>query len=139
MKAEKLIVPAIRDSLSIISDYVKEMAKQAGLDRQKSGNLRRAVDEIATNIIEHGYAKKEDRGIIELEAQLDRAALIISLEDTGISYNPTEHPPPNDLEKPLEEREIGGLGVYLAQISVDKLIYERIGQRNCNRLIVYLS
>ncbi|MEM8778190.1 MAG: ATP-binding protein [Cyanobacteria bacterium P01_G01_bin.49] len=139
MNGEKLIVPAIRDSLSIISDYVLEVAKEAGLDRKKRNNLRRAVDEIATNIIEHGYLEKKGRGILEIEATIDQSALIIFLEDTGIPYDPTQHPTPTDLESPLEERKMGGLGVYLAQISVDKLIYERVDNRNCNQLIVYRS
>ena len=139
MKGDKLIVPAVRDSLSTISDYVKEIAQQAGLGGKKSQNLRRAVDEIATNIIEHGYVHKKGQEFLELEAQFDRSVLIISLEDTGIPFNPIKHPTPNNFNKPLEDREIGGLGVYLAQISVDELIYERIGHRNCNRLIVYMK
>lgn len=139
MNSKKLIVPAIRDSLSIIAEYVKEVSKKARLDSKKSNNLRRAVDEIATNIIEYGYCQQETPGILELEANFAQTSLIISLEDTGIPYDPTQHPTPNDLESPLEEREIGGLGIYLAQMSVDKLIYERIGNRNRNQLIVYHS
>ena len=139
MNGEKLIVPALRDSLTIIADYVKEVSQKAGLDRKKTNNLRRAVDEIATNIIEHGYTDRGSKGTVELKAEMEQNALIIYVEDTGIPYDPTQQPIPNNLENPLAERDIGGLGVYLAQISVDQLIYERIENRNCNKLIVYLA
>lgn len=137
MNDEKLIVPALRDSLTIIADYVKEVSKKAGLDPKKTNNLRRAVDEIATNIIEHGYANQKGKGTVELQAKLDQNALTIYIEDTGIPYDPTQQPTPNNLENPLSERDIGGYGVYLAQISVDQLIYERIDNRNRNQFIVY--
>ncbi len=137
MNGKKLIVPALRDSLSIISDYVKEVSKKAGLERKKSNNLRRAVDEIATNIIEYGYPEKEHQGTLELEVKLNEKNLIICLEDTGIPFDPNQHSSPNDLDRPLLERQIGGLGIYLAQMSVDQFIYERIENRNRNQFIVH--
>ncbi len=139
MNGEKLIVPAIKDSLSIIADYIKEISRKAGLEQKKSNNLRRAVDEIATNIIEYGYPRKEHQGTLELEVKLNEETLTICLEDTGIPYDPNQHTTPKDLDRPLLEREIGGLGIYLAQISVDQLIYERIDNRNRNQFIVYRS
>ena len=136
MDYEILIVPAIRESLSVIAAYVLEVAKQAGLNRLKSGNLRRAVDEIATNIIEHGYAQDNTGGVLKIQATVSECSLRISIEDTGIPYDPTQQEIPQDLERPLEERQIGGLGVYLARISVDQLIYERLGDRNRNIIMV---
>ncbi|MGK7945216.1 MAG: ATP-binding protein [Microcystaceae cyanobacterium] len=137
MADTQLIVPAIRDSLTLISNYIKEIVKQAELDPQKGRNLRRAVDEIATNIIEHGYSHCQQRGTIELAAQLNSSTLMICIKDSGIPFNPTQHPIPDDLSKPLEERKIGGLGIYLAQVSVDQLLYKRVKNYNCNQLIVY--
>ncbi len=67
---------------------------------------------------------------------LDEETLTISIEDTGIPYNPTLEAPPNYLDSPLEQRKIGGLGVYLAYQGTDKFLYERVGERNRNILIV---
>ncbi len=61
-------------------------------------------------------------------------------------YNPNQQEIPEDLEKPLEERQMGGLGIYLAKINVDQLIYERVHLQNSslpeinrNSLIVNLE
>jgi anti-sigma regulatory factor (Ser/Thr protein kinase) len=133
---EPLTVAGTLDSLGAIAQYVLAAAAAAGLDKKASYKLRLAVDEIATNIIIHGYQKAGRSGVLVCQASLNDQALTISIEDTGIAYDPTEKPKPDDLNKPLEERRIGGLGVYLARQNVDQLLYERIGNRNRNIFVV---
>ena len=133
---EPLTVAGRLDSLGAIAQYVLAAAAAAGLDKKAAYKLRLAVDEIATNIIIHGYQKAGQSGVLVCEAILNDQALTISLEDTGIAYDPTAKPYPDDLDKPLEERRIGGLGVYLAMQNVDQLLYERIGNRNRNTFVV---
>ena len=84
--------------------------------------------------------------VINFSAKLDKNQLILWIEDTGIPFNPNQQEIPEDLDKPLEEREIGGLGVYLAKINVDQLIYERVNiqnsslpEKNRNTLIINLN
>ena len=142
---DSLTVPATLDSLSTIANYVKQVGIWANLSHKKVAKLRLAVDEIATNIIEYGYKNLSDN-VINFSAKLDKNQLILWIEDTGIPFNPNQQEIPEDLDKPLEEREIGGLGVYLAKINVDQLIYERINIKNSslpeinrNTLIVNLE
>ena len=59
------------------------------------------------------------------------AGVEVQYSDRGRPYNPLDAPPP-DLEAPLEEREIGGLGVHLLRRTMSDLRYERSG--DCNRL-----
>jgi serine/threonine-protein kinase RsbW len=122
-------VPARLDSLGAIAEYVLAAAASAGLDRRASYRLRLAVDEIVTNIIVHGYGDAELSGMLELHADFDEKALTVSIEDAGVAYDPRQTPTP-DTSLPLEERPIGGLGVYLALKSVDEFFYERVGDRN---------
>ena len=133
---EPLIVPGTLDSLGAIAHYVITAAQEAGLDKKTSYKLRLAVDEIATNIIIHGYEKAGFDGQLVCHAELDKPALTIFLEDTGIPYDPIEQPNPDNLDQPLSERPQGGLGVFLAIQSVDKFIYERVGNRNRNIFVV---
>ena len=133
---EPLTVPGILDSLDAIADYVIAAAAAANLDEDASYKLRQAVDEIATNIIIHGYEEGGCSGEIALEASFDDRAILICLEDTSHPYDPTKKTPPDDLDKPLEQRQVGGLGVYLAIHNVDKFIYELIGNRNRNTFIL---
>jgi anti-sigma regulatory factor (Ser/Thr protein kinase) len=133
---EPLTVPGTLDSLGNISQYVIAAATAAGLDKKTSYRLRLAVDEIATNIIVHGYEEAEREGSLEVQADINEQDLTILIEDTGVPYDPTQKQPPTDLDLPLEERQIGGLGVYLATQDVDKFSYERVGNRNRNIFIV---
>jgi anti-sigma regulatory factor (Ser/Thr protein kinase) len=131
-----LIISGTLDSLKAIAEYVMAAVATAGLDKKTSYKLRQAVDEIATNIITYGYQEAACSGVLALQADLDEQSLTISIEDTGIPYDPTQQSAPDDLDKPLEQRQIGGLGIYLAIQGVDKFIYERLGDRNRNIFIV---
>jgi anti-sigma regulatory factor (Ser/Thr protein kinase) len=122
-------VPATLDSLRPIADYVMAAAAAAGLDRRASYRLRLAVDEIATNIIVHGYANAGRQGVLGLRADIDDRALTIAIDDTGVTYDPRQAPIP-DINLPIEQRPVGGLGVYLAMRSVDEFFYEQLGDRN---------
>lgn len=133
---ESIIVSGNLESLDAISDYVTTVAKKANLDSKKTYKLRLAVDEIATNIVIHGYQEVEMQGDIKCKAELSDASLKIHLEDTGMQYDATQQEKPDDLYKPLSERHIGGLGIYLAINGVDKYIYERHGNINHNIFIV---
>jgi len=126
---KSLTVPATLDSLGPIADYVMAAAAAAGLDRRASYRLRLAVDEIATNIIIHGYANAGRQGVLGLRADIDDRALTIAIDDTGMTYDPRQAPIP-DINLPIEQRPVGGLGVYLAMRSVDEFLYEQLGDRN---------
>jgi len=129
-------VPGSLESLGAIAKYVMAAAAAAGLDKKATYNLRLAIDEIASNIIIHGYQEAGEEGVLVCRAVVNEKALTIFLEDTGAPYDPTQHPPPDYLHLPLEEREIGGLGVYLAYQGVDEFLYERDGNLNRNIFIV---
>jgi anti-sigma regulatory factor (Ser/Thr protein kinase) len=133
---ETLTVAAKFEALPQIKEYLLKISAVAGLDKKATYKLRLAVDEIATNIITHGYAGAETAGFIRLEACLDSQNLTLCLEDEGPAFDPTQAIPP-DLSLGLDERPIGGLGVFLAQQSVDEFRYERAG--NCNRNILVVK
>lgn len=129
---EPLTVAGSLDSLSAIRDYVDRAAAAAGLDRRANYRLRLAVDEIATNIVNYGYERANRCGDILVRATVDDVWLSVALEDSGIPYDPTTAAPPPDLDDPLEDRRIGGLGIFLTQIGVDDFRYEYRDGRNVN-------
>ncbi|MDJ0797208.1 MAG: ATP-binding protein [Calothrix sp. MO_167.B12] len=134
---ESLKIAGELESLDEIAKYVLFAAKQACLAKTKAYKLRLAVDEIATNIIIHGYKEAGIKGDIVCHAQLSDKSLIIHLEDTGIKYDSTKKEQPDNLLEPLEKREIGGLGIYLAASGVDEFVYKRIDNRNRHTFVVY--
>jgi serine/threonine-protein kinase RsbW len=136
---EPLTVPGNLSSLSLIADYVMSAAKLAGLDKKSAYRLRLAIDEVATNIIVHGYEEAEISGNLDIHTTLDGKSLTLFVEDTGDPFDPTKAALPDNLDQPLENRTLGGLGVYLTLQGVDRFIYERIGDHNRNIFIMNLS
>jgi serine/threonine-protein kinase RsbW len=134
-----LIVPGELESLKAIREYVTDATSMAGLDKLLTNRLRLAVDEIVTNSIVHGYQESGQEGNLWITALLDDEKLTIIVEDEGPYYDPTQHPIPSaeDLGQPLNTREIGGLGIYLAIRSIDEFHYEYTATRNRNIFVVY--
>lgn len=133
---DALTVPATLESLDPIVQYVLAAAAAAGLDRKASYRLRLAVDEIATNIVTHGYAEAHLSGDVVVSADIDDQTLTVILEDWAPRYDPREKEDPDHLGKPLHERPIGGLGVFLVFESVDEFAYEYRDKKNRNILIM---
>jgi anti-sigma regulatory factor (Ser/Thr protein kinase) len=132
---DALTVPADFDALDPISDYVLQAASLAGLAENSSYKLRLAVDEIVTNIIEHGYAGAVRPGLIGMQAQILPETLEIQIEDSGLPFDYHQAARP-DLKAGLKDRQLGGLGIYLALLNLDQFLYERVNDCNRNRLIM---
>lgn len=138
---DTLITPGHIDSLEPIAEFVLRVAKAAGLAKKPTFGLRLAIDEIATNVIVHGYQEAGVEGEIKVYASWNEMALEVVLEDIGAAYDPlkAQSSATDLLEQPLGNRPVGGLGVYLAVRNVDKFIYERVGGRNRTTFVVYIS
>jgi anti-sigma regulatory factor (Ser/Thr protein kinase) len=133
---EPVTVPGTLEALAPIRQYVQQAAAAAGLDAKAAYNLRLAVDEIATNIVLHGYAAQQQTGEIMVQAAMDDAALQVVVEDTAPPFDPFTLQEPASLDLPLEERELGGLGVWLALRNVDTFRYEYVDQHNRNIFVM---
>ena len=136
---ESLTLPGSLESLSKVRDFVKQASKQAGLDKQSAYRLMLGVDEVVANIVLHGYQEAGLSGDVQVSAHIDDGALFITLVDSAQPYNPLEKPDPIDLDAPLEDRQVGGLGIFLAKRGVDRLIYDVVDGHNRNRFIVKIG
>ncbi len=87
-----------------------------------------AVEELVTNCIKYGY---EDSGkhMIEVKLQISANELALTVTDDGRPFNPLELPEP-DIHLPIEDRPIGGLGIYLLRRMSDHMDYVRAAGRN---------
>lgn len=137
MRMKPLVVPGKLESLGRIGEYVLDAATSAGLERREAYRLRLAVDEIATNAIVHGYDEAGTTGDLIVQADFDDRHLQLVLEDAGPEYDPLSTPPPDDLDQPLDDRDIGGLGVFLALKGVDEFRYSREDGKNYNIFVMH--
>ena len=94
-----------------------------------------ALEEAVTNVIKYSYDDDHSHEIV-LEAEFEPAGVVLRVTDDGHEFNPLDAPPP-DLDRPVEEREVGGLGIHLLRNLTRKIDYERRGGKNV--LTMYLS
>jgi len=132
---EPFVVPARLESLQEIRKHVQTAAAEAGLDKKDVYRLALAVDEVATNIVTHGYAEAGREGTVGVTIGTDQDHLTVALEDSGVAFDPTGIPKP-DIEQPIDERKVGGMGIYLAIRGVDGFKYQRVGSTNRNIFIM---
>ena len=93
------------------------------------------LEEVAINVINYGH----DGGLHEIEIALtsELDALTIEVIDDGRAFDPTEDAKVPDVTLPMEERPVGGLGVYLVRTMMDEMRYRREGGRNHLTLLKY--
>ena len=132
-------LPGNLDSLRPIGEYILAAAKEAGLGKKQAYGLRLAMDEVATNIITHGYDENGTSGNIVISGELTDRELILVLEDTAPPFDPRGllTPAAMDLKRPLEERNVGGLGVFLAFKALDRFDYQHTGTHNRNVFVMH--
>ena len=84
-------------------------------------DLKLAVDEACTNIITHGY-QGMDPGSVILSFRIEPARILVQITDFGHAFEPEETPMP-DVQAALEDRELGGLGLFLIYQTMDNIAY----------------
>ena len=117
----KLEVEANLENLSVISSLVSEAMEQTQIDAAIIPKVLQAVDEACTNIIL--YAHPERKGYIRLACWLNHDDFVISIEDKGKPFNPCSVSPPK-LDVNLEDRSVGGLGIYFMRKFMDEISYK---------------
>jgi len=115
------ILPATFESMRPILKFVTTHAAEANLNDEAVYHCKLAVDEAATNIIEHAYDGKD--GSITIEILKEDGACIIQLIDTGKAFDPAIIPAPN-IGAPIEQRTPGGLGMYIMHLVMDEVRYQ---------------
>jgi serine/threonine-protein kinase RsbW len=86
------------------------------------------LEEIFTNVVFHGY-QDEDEHAVYVGLTLEDGTVSLTVEDEGTPFNPLEAPDV-DVNRPIGERRIGGLGIHLVRKLMDRLEYAREGNRN---------
>jgi len=114
------------ESLDAIREFVAQAARDAGFDDVNIYSIQLSADEACSNIIEHAYKGDPDH-IIECSSTVDQGNFVLIFKDHGCCFDPEIVPEPN-LSGKLEERSIGGLGLYLIHHLMDEVKYESQGE-----------
>lgn len=125
----EIIIDAKKENLNVVLEYLTRYLEKIQCPARTQIQLAIAVEEIFVNIAHYAYNPgKTGQVQIRLEAETD-SGISICFTDWGIPYNPLEKEDP-DVTLSAEEREIGGLGIYMVKKSMDHVFYRYEGGKN---------
>lgn len=124
-------VDAILENVEILTQFIEEKLEKVECPMKVQTQIAIAIDEIFSNIARYAYPEKNGKAMVKL--QIDERERLIQLVfiDQGIPYNPLETKDP-DITLSAEERQIGGLGIFMVKKTMDQMSYQY--QDNCNIL-----
>ncbi len=120
-----------------LSKAVAEFGKKNNLSSEVIYDVRLALEEVVSNIINYGFEDNYEHQI-SIEMNLQGETLTMKIKDDGKPFNPLEVKSTN-LEKPFDEREIGGMGIYIVRKLMDNILYKREEGNNVLQLTKYLA
>ena len=123
-----LVFPSETSFLGLVRDVTRRMAEAAGFDGPTASQIALAVDEAATNVLEHAYHGASGRPV-EIRFGGAKAEFEVSVCDAGDRVDP-RHVPEVDLHRYANERRTGGLGVHLMGKIMDRVTFRRSRGRN---------
>ena len=121
--------------LSVIVENLEILSGEWNLNTEVLFNINLAIEEIFTNIVFYAFDDNNEHQI-ELRISRQNNSVKIEIEDDGKEFNPLDKPEPEHIDKPLEEREVGGLGIHFVKTIMDKVEYKRDGNKNILTLTV---
>lgn len=127
------------ENLESMLDFIKEGVEKLDFDAKVINQIRIASEEALVNVI--SYAYPDGAGNIEISCNAEDDSkegkrLTIQIVDWGIAFNPLALPEP-DINSPIEERRIGGLGIYMMRNIMDEIHYKRDGDKNILILVKF--
>ncbi len=127
-KLFRLTVNADVNELQHVLGFVEECIGTIDCPPKAMMQINIAVEEIFVNIAHYAYSDKTGETVIEVEIADEPKAVTITFIDNGVKYDPLAKPDP-DVTLSAKERQIGGLGIFMAKKFMDDLSYEyRDGQ-----------
>ncbi len=111
-----------------VNTFVEGITAELAMEHSDAANVKLAVEEVVVNVINYAYPTGET-GNIDITAKASATELRFIITDSGTPFAPTDAP---DVDTTLsaEERQIGGLGIFLVRQLMDTINYERHASHN---------
>ena len=134
--SQSLTLPAKTESLGEVTRFVREGGHEANLPETRLNELDLLVEEVFMNIARHAYPQGAPGVASVTYFVATPGELVVEFSDQGIEFNPLVADPP-DLALELDERQPGGLGIFLLEEFADSLSYRR--EEGWNHLTLRVS
>ena len=120
---KELTVDAAIENIPAVTAFVEEQLEQVGCPMKAQMQIDIAIDELFSNIAQYAYSPKTGKATVRVEMTEDPMAVVITFIDNGIPYDPLAKADPN-VSLPADDRQIGGLGIFMVKKSMDEINYE---------------
>ena len=120
---KELKLAATVENIEVVTDFVNEQLEALDCPMKAQMQIDVAIDELFGNIAHYAYTPEVGDATVRVEVINDPLAVVITFIDNGIPYDPLAKADP-DTTLSAEEREIGGLGIYMVKKSMDDITYE---------------
>jgi anti-sigma regulatory factor (Ser/Thr protein kinase) len=117
------------DCLEAVQEFVLDSMQRAGFAHDFIANVELAVEEVFVNIALYAYKESEAGGKVVVHCHAEPKTVSLEFTDVGVPFNPLEHKDP-DVSLGAEERELGGLGIFLVKKIMNVVEYRRENGKN---------
>lgn len=130
---KELTMDAMVENIARATAFVDEQLEAIGCPMKAQIQIDIAIDELFGNIAHYAYRFGVGPATVRVEFLKEPCAVELTFMDSGIPYNPLAKEDP-DLDLSIEERKIGGLGIYMVKKSMDAVFYEYKNGQNILRI-----
>ena len=134
---KELTLAATVENIETVTEFVNAQLEMLDCPIKTQIQIDIAIDELFGNIAHYAYTPEVGNATIQVEVSEEPLAVIITFIDNGIPYDPLIKDDP-DITLSAEEREIGGLGIYMVKKSMDEITYEYKDGQNILRIKKYI-
>ena len=118
----ELRIPAVVEKLPELLAFIEQQLEEVGCPLKTQMEIAVAAEEVFVNIASYAYAPGTGAVTVRIEISDDPAAATITFSDSGIPFDPLKKADP-DVTLSAEEREIGGLGIFMTRKFMDNVTY----------------
>jgi len=130
---KELTIKAAVENVGTVTEFVNEQLERMGCPIRAQMQVDVAIDELFGNIAQYAYHPETGPATVRVETAENPPAVIITFIDHGVPYDPLAREDP-DTTLPIEERGIGGLGIYMVKKTMDGISYEYRDGQNILRI-----
>ena len=120
---KEMTIDAAIENIPAVTAFVEEQLEQYNCPMKAQMQIDIAIDELFSNIAQYAYNPKTGKATVRVEVTENPMAVIITFIDNGVPYNPLAKADP-DVTLSADERQIGGLGIFMVKKSMDDISYE---------------
>ncbi len=126
---DEITVDAKADHIETVTDFVNHHLEETGCSMKVQMQIDIVIDELFGNISRYAYPDEQGKATVQIEIGKDPLFVELTFIDSGAPYNPLQQKDP-DLTLSAEEREIGGLGIFMVKKTMEDIRYEYRDGRN---------